>query len=227
MGFALPRSAHHPADLRFSLRLQHGHDLATGAVVAAEAWPVWHRAGRPFPAAAIRDRTMATHALLRAAAEQARGARAIPISVNTDAAALADGSIAEAATAALAATGCPPARLGIEIPETLLEAADLAPLHAIGLGVVADHYGTGAMSLRLLASLRLAAIKLDATLVREIGHSRPRQALVRALVTAATAQGIAVTACGIEATAERAVLASLGVRTGQGPLFATPGTIAA
>ncbi len=223
----LPPSTRHPADLRFSLRLQHGHDLATGATVAAEAWPAWHRAGRPFPAAAVRDRLMATHALLRAAAEQARDIRAVPVSINADAAILADGSLAEAAAAALAATLCPPARLAVEIPETLLAATDLATLHAIGLGVVADHYGTGAMSLRLLTTLRLAAIKLDASLVRDIAHNRPRQALVLALVTAATAQGTAVAACGIEAEEERAALAALGVRTGQGPLFAARHTIAA
>ncbi len=227
MGSVLPRSAHHPADLRFGLRLQHAHDLATGAVVAAEAWPAWYRAGRPFPAAAIRDRIMAIHALLRTAAEHARGAHAMPVSVNADAAALADGSFAEAAAAALAATSCPPARLAIEIPEPLLDTVDLAPLHAMGLGVVADHYGTGAMSLRLLGSLRLAAIKLDASLVRDIPRNRPRQGLARALVTAAASRRITVAACGIEAEEERAALASLGVRTAQAPLFAAPHTIAA
>ena len=220
MGPVLPRLSTLPSDLRFRLRLQHGHDLATGETVAAEVWPSWHRADRPFPAAAIRDRGAATHALLRAAAEQARRTGGVPIAVNADARALADGSLAAATEAALAATGCPPTRLSIEIPEPMLETIDAAPLLALGVGLVADHYGTGAMSLRLLAALPPVAIKLDAGLVREIDQSPSRQALVRALVAVAGVRDIAVAACGIEAEAERAVLAVLGVRTGQGPLFA-------
>jgi EAL domain-containing protein (putative c-di-GMP-specific phosphodiesterase class I) len=210
-----------PGDLRFRLRLQLGHDLATGKPVTAEAWPSWLRAGRPFPAAAVRDHGLATHALLRAAAEQALRPRAVPVSINADAATLADGSLAEAASSVIAQTGCPPERLRIEIPEPVLETLDPAPLASLGLGLVADHVGTGAMSLRLLAALPLAAIKLDASLVREIGHSRPRQALVQALATVAAMRSITLAACGIEDEEERAVLAALGVGTGQGPLFAS------
>lgn len=209
-----------PRDLRFSLRLQLAHDLATGKPVAAEAWPSWHRADRPFPAAAIRDHAIATSALLRAAAEHARPDRAVPVAINADAAALADGSLTEAAAAALTATACPPAKLRIEIPEAMLETIDPAPLAALGLGLIADHVGTGAMSLRRLSACGLAALKLDAVLVRDIERSRPRQALVRALVAVAAAHAIAVSACGIETEQERAALAALGVRSGQGPLFA-------
>ncbi len=214
-----PRNAL-PRDLRFRLRLQLGHDLATGEPVTAEAWPSWLRADRPFPAAALRDHFMATHALLRAAAERASQARALPVSINADAATLADGSLAEAASSAIEQTGCPPDRLRIEIAEPVLETMDPAPLAALGLGLVADHVGTGAMSLRLLASLPLAAIKLDASMVREIGQSPSRQALVQALATVAAMRGITLAACGIEDEAERAALAGLGVRAGQGPFFA-------
>ncbi len=220
MGPALPRSSPPPTSLHFRLRLQHGHNLATGATVAAEAWPSWLRADRPFPSAAIRDRGMATYALLRAAAEQACQPGAVPVAVNADAQALADGGLVEAAAAALQATGCPAERLRIEIPEPLLENAGTAPLVALGVGIVADHYGSGAMSLRLLGTVPLAAIKLDASLVREIGASRRHQALVRAVITAAAACDIPIAACGIEAEAERSVLAELGVTSGQGPLFA-------
>jgi EAL domain-containing protein (putative c-di-GMP-specific phosphodiesterase class I) len=90
----------------------------------------------------------------------------------------------------------------------------------LGVGLVADHVGTGAISLRLLASAPLAAIKLDAALVREIGQSRLREAIIAAVVAIATARAIPVTACGIETEEERVALASLGVRAGQGPLFA-------
>jgi EAL domain-containing protein (putative c-di-GMP-specific phosphodiesterase class I) len=220
MGPVLPRTSSLQAGLSFRLRLQLGHDLATGKPVAAEAWPSWQRAGRPFPAAAIRDQAMATHALLHAAAEQACPADAVPVSVNADAAALADGSFSEAIAAAITATGCEPARLRIEIPEPALATLDPSPLAALGVGVVADHVGTGAISLRLLASAPLASIKLDAALVREIGQSRLREAMIAAVVAVAAARAIPVTACGIETEAERAVLVGLGVRVGQGPLFA-------
>jgi EAL domain-containing protein (putative c-di-GMP-specific phosphodiesterase class I) len=216
----LPRTAPIQAGLSFRLRLQLGHDLATGQPIAAEAWPSWHRAGRPFPAAAIRDHAMATHALLRAAAEQACAPHAVPVSINADAAALADGSLTEAIAAAIAATGCEAARLRIEIPEPALAAVDPEPLAALGVGLVADHVGTGAISLRLLASTPLVAIKLDAALVREIGQSRLREAMIAAVVAVATACAIPVTACGIETEEERSALAGLGVRAGQGPLFA-------
>ncbi|MDE2333940.1 MAG: EAL domain-containing protein, partial [Rhodospirillales bacterium] len=159
-------------------------------------------------------------ALLRAAAAEASAPHAVPVAVNADARSLGGATLAEAAAAALEATGCPPARLRIEIPEPLLAETNTAPLLALGLGIVADHYGSGAMSLRLLGAASLAAIKLDASLVREIGASRRRQALVRAIVAAAAARDIPVAACGIEVEAERSALAALGVSTGQGSLFA-------
>lgn len=208
------------ADLAFRLRLQHSHDLVTGAVVAAEAWPAWHRAGRPFPAAAVRDRAGAVHALLRAASEHA-AAGGVPIGINAEAGALADGTLAEAARAALGATHCPPGRVAVEISEPVLDAVDPAPLHTLGLRLVADHYGSGPMSLRLLAGLPLAAVKLDAGVVREIDRAPRQQALVRAIAAMARAHGMALSACGIETEAERATLARLGVAAGQGPLFAT------
>jgi EAL domain-containing protein (putative c-di-GMP-specific phosphodiesterase class I) len=220
MGPALPRTPPIQAGISFRLRLQFGRDLATGEAVAAEAWPSWQRSGRPFPAAAIRDQAMATHALLHAAADRACTPDAVPVSVNADAAALADGSLVEAIAAALAATGCEPARLRIEIPEPALAALDPAPLATLGVGLVADHVGTAAVSLRLLASTPLASIKLDAALVREIGQSRLREAMIAAVVAVASARAIPVTACGIESEAERAALVGLGVRVGQGPLFA-------
>lgn len=226
MGLVLRHTSTPLSGLSFRLRLQASHDLASGAVVATEAWPAWQRGGRPFPAAAFRGDEGATHRLLRAVAEHACRSGMI-VGINVDAEALARGTLTQAARAALAATGCPPGRVAFEITEPGFAGLDLSAVAALGVGIVVDHYGTGPMSLRLLAETRLAGVKLDAGIVRDIGHSPAGQALVGAVAVLARSRGVVLGACGIETEAERATLARLGVRWGQGPLFATPARVAA
>lgn len=104
------------------------------------------------------------------------------------------------------------------------------PLHAalarLGSGVrlAVDDAGAGVANFSHLVELRPDFVKIDAGLVRGVDTDVSRAALVVGLVHFAAAAGCLVVAEGIETEAERATVARLGVRLGQGYLLGRPAT---
>lgn len=94
--------------------------------------------------------------------------------------------------------------------------------HFPGARVAVDDAGAGFASLRHIAELRPAIVKLDMQLVRNVHRDPAREALVAGMVHFAAASGCELVAEGIETEAERRALLSLGVTLGQGFLLGRP-----
>lgn len=161
-------------------------------------------------------------AMRRAIAAATHLPPALALSLNASPEMLLAGDLA----AALAPIG--PERVTLELSEhrpvpdyPRLQAA-LAPLRALGVRVAVDDAGAGHAGMRHMLALRPDAIKLDVSLIRDIGHDPVKHALASALAGFAQLTGTSIVAEGIETAGELAVLRRLGVERGQGYYLSRP-----
>jgi diguanylate cyclase (GGDEF)-like protein/PAS domain S-box-containing protein len=98
----------------------------------------------------------------------------------------------------------------------------LESLRAAGYRIAIDDFGSGHSSLARIAQLPVDVLKIDRSLIAGICDSPREEAIVRAIIATAEALETAVVAEGIETEGQRAALRKLGVRSGQGYLFARP-----
>jgi EAL domain-containing protein (putative c-di-GMP-specific phosphodiesterase class I) len=94
--------------------------------------------------------------------------------------------------------------------------------HRFGFCTAIDDFGAGYAGLDLLSEYQPDLIKLDMGLVRDVDTSKPKQAIVRGVLSMCAELGIKVLAEGVETSAERDFLRGEGVRLMQGYLFAKP-----
>lgn len=104
-------------------------------------------------------------------------------------------------------------------------AAVLEPLRRRGLKLAVDDAGSGYASFRHILKLRPDVIKLDQSLIRDIGQQPESRALATALIAFADATGSSVVAEGVETPDELAALRHLGVNRVQGYLLGRPGPL--
>ncbi len=125
--------------------------------------------------------------------------------------------------------GLPISRLVLEVTEgeviddVVRFARLIKTYRAQGLKLAIDDFGAGYCGLNLLAEFQPDILKLDMALLRGIERSGPRQAIVRAILSACTDLGIDAIAEGVETVDEFSWLADEGVTLFQGYLFARPG----
>jgi diguanylate cyclase (GGDEF)-like protein/PAS domain S-box-containing protein len=98
----------------------------------------------------------------------------------------------------------------------------LESLRAAGYRIAIDDFGSGHSSLARIAQLPVDVLKIDRSLIAGICDSPREHAIVRAIIATAEALDAAVVAEGIETEDQRTALRNLGVRSGQGYLFARP-----
>jgi diguanylate cyclase (GGDEF)-like protein/PAS domain S-box-containing protein len=129
---------------------------------------------------------------------------------------------------ALAETGLDPARVRIEITESVImddamaAEATLARLRALGVKLHMDDFGTGYSSMSHLRDFRLDALKIDRSFVGHIGPAGEHAEIVRTIVALGHNLGLEVVAEGVETAEQAALLRSLGCEYGQGFHFARP-----
>ena len=129
--------------------------------------------------------------------------------------------------AALTASGLDPARLELEITESVLinnEDAvlkSLARLRSLGVKIALDDFGTGYSSLSYLRRFQFDRIKIDRSFVNEIS-SPSAAAIIRAVAGLASEMGIKVTAEGIETPEQLRLVRDYGCTHAQGFLFSRP-----
>jgi diguanylate cyclase (GGDEF)-like protein/PAS domain S-box-containing protein len=149
------------------------------------------------------------------------------LAVNVSARQFTSGTLVETVQDALARTGIDPARLSIELTESVLMEFDavaetLTQLKGLGVRLMLDDFGTGYSSLSYLSRFPLDGLKVDRSFVANIGTASPDQAIVAAVATMADAMNLRVVAEGVETPEQRTELSRLGYRHAQGYLFAKP-----
>lgn len=124
--------------------------------------------------------------------------------------------------------GFPADRLRLEISEACLfsdferNAPILERLHAAGIGIELDDFGSGYSSLVHLRELPLSGVKIDQRLVGAIDRDPDMVSIVRAAIAVADALSLPVIAEGVERESQQALLLDLGCVRFQGYLFGRP-----
>jgi diguanylate cyclase (GGDEF)-like protein len=151
----------------------------------------------------------------------------VTISVNLSARQLSDSHLVEHLAAAMRDGDHDPAALVLEVAEGALEAApqlamrQLAALNELGITLAVDDFGTGTTSSITLSELPVHILKIDTTLVSQLGRNGDVDP-VSAAVELGHALGLRVVAEGVETDVQLAQLRRLGCDGAQGYLFSQP-----
>ncbi|HEY6255786.1 MAG TPA: EAL domain-containing protein [Xanthobacteraceae bacterium] len=209
----------------------------TGSICAVEALIRWQHPrdgivapGRFIPIAEERglitaiDRWM----LQRACRDAMAWPDHIRVAVNMSPIAFRSGDLFEMITDALACSGLPPARLELEITESVLlqkSERNLAILHRIkklGVSIVLDDFGTGYSSLGYLRLFPFDKIKVDQSFVREMPYRTDCAAIVCAIANLGRELDMVTVAEGVETAEQLALVRAAGCKQAQGFLFSRP-----
>jgi diguanylate cyclase (GGDEF)-like protein len=125
-------------------------------------------------------------------------------------------------------SGIDPGKIEFEITETLLindfitTKSFLDKLHSLGCTIALDDFGTGYTSMTYLARLPIDVIKIDKTLVRNIGENYHLKSIVNAIVTMSNSLGVKNVFEGVETNSELEAIKSMNGEIIQGFLFSKP-----
>src|SRR4051794_5850242 len=167
-----------------------------------------------------------------ACAQAAHWPEHIRVAVNVSPVQFHRGALNETILRALADSGLAPARLEVEITESIfLEGGEttlklLHSLRSLGVRVALDDFGTGYSSLSYLQSFPFDKLKIDRSFIQNLLTREGASAIVRAITELAHALNIETTAEGVEETAQLMELRAHGCSSVQGFLFAEPMTAA-
>ncbi|NVI82207.1 EAL domain-containing protein [Janthinobacterium sp. BJB401] len=126
---------------------------------------------------------------------------------------------------ALARAGLAPGAIVIETTEAVLldearQVTDrLRQLRAMGLALALDDFGAGNISLACLKRGDLEVLKLDCSLVRDLGPGDAALAVCAAIISLAQGLGLTVVAEGVETATQRDLLRAAGCDYAQGYVF--------
>jgi diguanylate cyclase (GGDEF)-like protein len=152
----------------------------------------------------------------------------VTISVNLSARQLGDSHLVEHLAEEMRDGGHDPGVLCLEVAEGALEAApelamrQLAALNELGITLAIDDFGTGTSSSITLSELPVHILKIDTTLVSQLGRVESDVDPVSDVVELGHALGLRVVAEGVETDAQLAQLRRLGCDGAQGFLFSQP-----
>ena len=153
---------------------------------------------------------------------------ALTMSVNVSARQFRHPQFVEQVLATLAWAGADPARLKLELTESMLVdnieelVAKMAVLKKHGVNFSLDDFGTGYSSLSYLKRLPLDQLKIDQSFVRDVLVDAHDAAIARTIVALGQSMGLAVIAEGVETTGQRDFLAQNGCYLFQGYLYSQP-----
>ncbi|MCE8012114.1 EAL domain-containing protein [Halomonas daqingensis] len=129
---------------------------------------------------------------------------------------------------ALEVTGADPARLVLEVTESLLMEDPqrvreiMLRLSKLGIRFALDDFGTGFSSLNYLKRLPLHGLKIDKSFVNGVLEDPVDAAIVNTTITLAESLGLEVTAEGVESEAQHRWLLEQGCQVFQGYYFGRP-----
>jgi diguanylate cyclase (GGDEF)-like protein len=224
---------------RFRVCFQPQVDVATGAVVGAEALVRWSdpdfggevSPARFIPVAedsgliiALGDWVLRQS--LRQAAIWHESGLDIPVAVNVSALQFQQVGFCEQVARDLRHCRLPPHLLELEVTESLLlRDADetlsrLQALAAVGVRLSIDDFGTGYSNLAYLKRLPLTQLKIDRSFVKGLPDDARDGGIVTAIIQISRALGIEVIAEGVERPEQLQYLKQAGCERYQGFLFA-------
>jgi diguanylate cyclase (GGDEF)-like protein/PAS domain S-box-containing protein len=167
--------------------------------------------------------------LRTACMEAVRWPSNLKIAVNVSADQLTDPGFAAVVVSALAQSGLSPARLEIEVTESVFlrdgggATQLLDQLLTLGVRLSLDDFGTGYSSLGYLRKTHFSTIKVDRSFVQGAAKNVPESiAIIRAVVALADALGMSTTAEGAETEFEVETIRALGCRKIQGYYYGRP-----
>ncbi|WP_164521355.1 MULTISPECIES: EAL domain-containing protein [Sphingomonas] len=224
----------------FELFYQPQVDLADGSLIGAEALIRWNHPERGLLVPGdfldqIEHGPLAAEVgtwVLETACSQAVGWRRreprFRMSVNLFEAQFRGRDLAGEVRAILNRTGLAPTALELEVTEKVMLRHDAATLealmalHAQGVRVAFDDFGTGYAALSMLKACPLNRLKVDRSFVKDITADGPDALIVAAIATLGAGLGLDVLAEGIENEAQWELVRTSGCRSGQGYLFGRP-----
>lgn len=229
------------AQHEFVLHYQPVIDLASGALIGAEALVRWNSpslglvAPLQFIAAAEKSGLIVDIGqwVMDEACRQMRawhdaGATGLTIAINLSPVQFRRGNLEELIAQALQRSGLDPTCLELEVTEsTLVQDTEkfiqaLQRLKALGIRISIDDFGTGYSNLSYLQRFSVDTLKIDQSFVKTLTRNPQNQTLVTAIIQMAKGLNLTTIAEGIEDEATRALLAELNCDQGQGYGFAKP-----
>jgi diguanylate cyclase len=152
----------------------------------------------------------------------------LTMSVNVSPRQIRSSDVVAMVRSALDAVGLPGRALWFEITESTMmldtedTVATIESLHAQGVRVCVDDFGTGFSSLSYLQKFAIDRLKIDRSFVEAMGSGAASRSLVSAIVAITHTLHIDSVAEGVETSDQAAGLVSLGCRGAQGYLFGRP-----
>ncbi|MDQ0755835.1 bifunctional diguanylate cyclase/phosphodiesterase [Arthrobacter sp. B3I4] len=231
------------ANEELALLYQPVVDMASGEVVGMEALVRWNHPVRgtvlPDSFIAIAEETGLIYELGRWVLHEGIRqlncwSQAVPdradfcLHINLSAAELLRNDLLEDIQSTLAAHGVEPRRLVLEITETVLmtrgtgEQQVLMKLRELGVGLQIDDFGTGYSSISYLGSIPAETVKVDQSLIRNMGTDAQQQRFVSAVLQLISAAGLNAIVEGIETADQADQLRDMGCLYGQGYHFSRP-----
>ena len=221
---------------QFELHYQPQVELATGRVRGVEALLRWRHPRRgwilPMEFIPLAEETGLIAPIgewvLRTACRQAAIWPELRMAVNLSAVQFRLPGLDRVVAEVLAETGLPPARLELEITETVLlhdtdtTLATLLAIKEAGVRVAMDDFGTGYCSLSYLRRFPFDKIKIDRSFVRDLTSEVDAEAIIRAVVRLGQSLGMTTNAEGVETIEQADYLRSQGCDEVQGYHFGQP-----
>jgi diguanylate cyclase (GGDEF)-like protein/PAS domain S-box-containing protein len=222
----------------FTLDYQAELELASGRPMGAEVLLRWRH---PVHGLLLPGRFMAVaeegglmvgigdwvlrQACLAARRRQQAGTPLV-LAVNLSPAQLLHKGLVDSVRGALAESGLAPALLELEITEASLMVqggaalSHLHALHALGVRLTMDDFGTGCTRLGQLKDYPVNKLKIDRSFIAQLDSGSPgrigSEAMVGALIALARSLGLTAVAEGVETARQLAVLRRLGCQRYQG-----------
>ena len=166
--------------------------------------------------------------LRRALHEAKRWPDDLYVAVNLSPLQVRDETIVDLVRSALMESAVAPSRLVLEITEgVLIDNPDemvkrIKDLHALGVRIALDDFGSGYSNLGYLQRFPLDKLKIDKSFAAALGRSANGGVIIQAIVALGRALGLTVLVEGVETEHQRVLLRLAGCDEMQGYLFARP-----
>ena len=214
----------------------------TGAISGFEALARWHHPERGIIAPMeflplIEDAGMAErlgevilYGALSALTRWDKAGFAVPhVAVNFSASELRNPKLAEKLAWELDRFNLTPARLSVEVLETVAARSDddvivtnLAKIAQMGCGIDLDDFGTGQASISNIRRFGIKRIKIDRSFITRADTDPAQKQMVAAILSLSERLGLETVAEGVETPGEHATVAQLGCGHVQGYGIARP-----